>query len=90
MNGGHFDIVIDMVGGKMLSACCELLVIDGNLASVTEVPVWMILNYYSKRMASFHPIGANAYSLSDNQEYWKINQHILNHLSELFDSHAIS
>jgi len=88
-NNGYFDIAIDLVGGKMLSACCELLAIDGNLASATEAPGQNDFETLFQKNASFHSIGANAYSLSDNQEYWKTYQHILNHTSELFDSHAI-
>jgi NADPH:quinone reductase len=36
--GGGFDVALDLVGGRMLSACCTLLAVDGNLASVTEAP----------------------------------------------------
>ena len=89
-NNGYFDIALDLVGGKMLSACCELLAIDGNLASVTEAPAQEDFEMLFLKNASFHPIGANAYSLSDNREYWKNYQHILNHISELFNSKAIN
>ena len=89
-NGGYFDIALDLVGGKMLSACCKLLAIDGNLASVTEAPSPGDFEILFQKNASFHSIGANAYSLSDNQEVWKTYQHILNHISKLFDSNAIS
>jgi NADPH:quinone reductase len=89
-NGGYFDIALDLVGGKMLSACCELLAIDGNLASVTDPPDKNDFEILFQKNASFHSIGANAYSLSANQEYWKIYQHILNDISELFDSNALS
>ena len=37
-NGGGFDVALDLVGGTMLSACCALLAMDGNLASITEAP----------------------------------------------------
>src|SRR6188768_436331 len=37
-NGGGFDVALDLVGGNMLSACCILLALDGNLASITEAP----------------------------------------------------
>jgi NADPH:quinone reductase len=90
INNGYFDIALDLVGGKMLSACCELLTIDGNLASVTEAPGQNDFDILFLKNASFHSIGANAYSLSDNQEYWKTYQDILNHISKLFDSNAIS
>jgi NADPH:quinone reductase-like Zn-dependent oxidoreductase len=35
-NGGGFDVVLDLVGGKMLSTCCVLLAVDGNLASMQQ------------------------------------------------------
>ena len=89
-NGGYFDIAIDMVGGKMLSACCDLLAIDGNLASVTEAPSQNDFDTLFLKNASFHSVGANAYSLSDNQEYWKTYQHILNQISKLFDNNTLS
>ncbi len=89
-NNGYFDIALDLVGGKMLSACCELLGIDGNLASVTEAPAQQDFETLFLKNASFHPVGANAYSLSDNREYWKNYQHILNHISELFNSKLIN
>jgi len=89
-NSGYFDIALDLVGGKMLSACCELLAIDGNLASITEAPGQNDFETLFLKNASFHSIGANAYSLSDNKKYWKTYQNILHHISELFDSNAIS
>lgn len=89
-NGDYFDIVIDLVGGKMLSDCCELLAIDGNLASVTEAPNQRDFDTLFLKNASFHSIGANAYSLSDNQGYWKTYRHVLNRISELFDNNALS
>jgi NADPH:quinone reductase-like Zn-dependent oxidoreductase len=88
-NGGYFDIALDLVGGKMLSACCELLAIDGNLASVTDPPDKNDFETLFQKNASFHSIGANAYSLSNNREFWKIYRHILNDISELFDSNEI-
>ena len=89
-NNGYFDIALDLVGGKMLSACCDLLAIDGNLASVTEAPDQNGFETLFMKNASFHSIGANAYSLSENQEDWKIYKHILNYTSELFDSDALT
>jgi len=89
-NNGYFDIALDLVGGKMLSACCDLLAIDGNLASVTEAPHQNDFETLFMKNASFHSIGANAYSLSEDQEDWKIYQHILNYTSELFDSDGLS
>lgn len=89
-NNGYFDIALDLVGGKMLSACCELLAIDGNLASVTEAPGQEDFETLFLKNASFHPVGANAYSLSNKPGHWKNYQHILNHLAQLFNSKAIN
>ncbi len=67
VNGGYFDIALDLVGDKMLSAGCELLAIDGNLASVTEAPTQDDFETLFLRNASFHSIGANAYSFQKNR-----------------------
>ena len=66
-NGGAFDIALDLVGGRMLSACCALLAVDGDLASVTEAPGQDDFETLFQVNASFHPIGANAYSLIDDR-----------------------
>ncbi len=89
-NGGYFDIALDLVGGKMLSACCAVLKIDGNFASVTDAPHKDDFEILFQKNSSFHSIAANAYSLSENQEYWINYQHILNDISKLFDNNAIS
>lgn len=89
-NGGYFDITLDLVGGRMLSACCDLTAIDGDLASVTDPPLKDDFETLFQRNASFHSIGANAYSLSRNQDDWKAYRHILDHISMLFDTGAIS
>jgi len=89
-NKGHFDIVLDLVGGKMLSACCELLAIDGNLASVVDAPNQNDFEVLFQKNASFHSIGANAYSLSENHEEWKTYQHILDHIANLFESKKLN
>ena len=88
-NRGNFDIVIDLVGGKMLAACCDLLAIDGNLISVVDAPRQNDFETLFQKNASFHSIGANAYSLSDNQVYWKKYKLILNYISALFDTNVI-
>lgn len=85
-NNGCFDCIIDLVGGKMLSACCELLAIDGNLASVVDAPGQNDFETLFRKNASFHSIGANAYSLTDNKAKWKSYQRMLSHLAELFDN----
>jgi NADPH:quinone reductase-like Zn-dependent oxidoreductase len=85
-NGGAFDIALDLVGGRMLSACCALLAVDGDLASVTEAPGQDDFETLFQVNASFHPIGANAYSLIDDRASWRKYRAMLEHLSRLFDS----
>jgi len=87
-NGGYFDIALDLVGGKMLSACCELLAIDSNLVSITNPPDKNGFETLFQKNASFHSVGANAYSLSSNREYWKAYHHILKHISDFFQSNG--
>ena len=88
-NDGYFDITLDLVGGRILSACCDLTAIDGDLASVTDPPVKDDFETLFQRNASFHSIGANAYSLSGNRDHWKAYRDILDHISRLFDTSAI-
>lgn len=88
-NDGYFDITLDLVGGRILSACCDLTAIDGDLASVTDPPVKDDFETLFQRNASFHSIGANAYSLSCNRDHWKAYRDILDHISRLFDTSAI-
>ena len=61
-NGGCFDAALDLVGGSMLSSCCALLAVDGNLASITEAPSQDHFEVLFQKNASFHAVGANAYS----------------------------
>jgi NADPH:quinone reductase len=89
-NGGPFDIALDLVGGKMLSACCTLLAVDGNLASITEAPDRDDFETLFLKNASFHSVGANAYSLSDDRRSWMKYREMLNRLSQLFDSGELS
>lgn len=88
-NGGHFDGVLDFVGGRMLSACCRLVAIDGNLASITEAPSVSDAEYLFRCNGSFHAIGANAYSLTGDRSQWRRYQTMLNAFSELFDGGAL-
>jgi len=90
INGGYFDITLDLVGGTMLSACCNLLAIDGNIASVTDPPGKNDFEILFQKNGSFHSVGANAYSLSNDQEYWKIYQRMLHLIAALFDSYKIN
>jgi len=89
VNGEYFDVALDLVGGKMLSACCELLAIDAQLISVVDVPGKEDFEILFQKNASFHPIGANAYSLSTNPGHWKTYKYILNYISGLFDSNVL-
>ncbi|MCE9522342.1 MAG: NADP-dependent oxidoreductase [Alphaproteobacteria bacterium] len=89
-NGGGFDAALDLVGGKMLSSCCALLALDGNLASVTEAPSVDDFEILFEKNASFHSVGAHAYSLSDDRANWMKYRVMLEHLSRLFDRAALS
>jgi NADPH:quinone reductase-like Zn-dependent oxidoreductase len=89
-NGGPFDAVLDLVGGRMLSACCELLALDGNLASITEAPGWEDFETLFQKNASFHAVGANAYSLTADRAAWRRYREMLEHLARLFDSGALA
>lgn len=89
-NGGGFDIALDLVGGRMLSACCALLAVDGNLASATEAPGLDDFEILFQKNASFHSVGANAYSLTDDRTSWRKCREMLDHLSRHFDSGALA
>jgi NADPH:quinone reductase-like Zn-dependent oxidoreductase len=89
-NGGGFDVALDLVGGRMLSACCALLAVDGNLASITEAPSRDDFETLFQKNASFHSVGANAYSLTDDQTVWRTYREMLDHLTLLFDSGALA
>jgi len=89
-NGGPFDIALDLVGGKMLAACCALLAVDGDLASITEAPTPDDFETLFQKNASFHSVGANAYSLTDDRSSWRKYRDMLDRLTRLFDSGALS
>jgi len=86
LNRDGFDVALDLVGGRILSSCCALLNLDGNLASITEAPSIDDFEILFQKNASFHSIGANAYSLIDDRAVWKKYQKMLDHLSYHFDS----
>jgi NADPH:quinone reductase-like Zn-dependent oxidoreductase len=86
INDGLFSIALDLVGGKMLSACCQLLDIDGNLASITESPTAYDFDILFLKNASFHSIGTNVYSFLGKEQYWIVYQQLLNSLAALFDN----
>jgi len=89
-NGGAFDIALDLVGGRMLAACCALLGVDGNLASITEIPRADDFEILFQKNASFHSIGANAYSLVGDRVVWGTYAEILERLAHLLDSGALA
>jgi NADPH:quinone reductase-like Zn-dependent oxidoreductase len=89
-NGGGFDVALDLVGGGMLSACCALLAVDGNLASITEAPSQDDFEILFQKNASFHSVGANAYSLVDDRAAWRKYREMLEHLVQHFDSGALA
>lgn len=88
-NGGNFDTALDLVGGKMLSACCELVGTDGHVASVTEGPGPDDVERLFASNASFHAIGANAYSLVDERRAWLRYRAMLHFLADHFDRGAL-
>lgn len=90
INGDRFDYVLDLVGGKMLSACCRLVDVGGNLVSVTQAPTQDDFEYLFEKNASFHPIGGNAYSLLEDRSRWIKYHNLLTGLALLFDSGALT
>lgn len=90
INKGDFDIVMDFVGGKMLSNGCKLIAIDGNIASITEAPTQCDFELLFNKNVSFHSIGANAYSLTGNPVHWVKYKRILNTITKLFDGNVIA
>ncbi|MFA6984752.1 MAG: NADP-dependent oxidoreductase [Arenimonas sp.] len=89
-NRRGFDIALDLVGGEMLSACCALLAVDGNLASITEAPGQVDFDILFGKNASFHSIGANAYALTDDRKAWLKCRQMLDHLAWCFDHGVIA
>jgi NADPH:quinone reductase len=89
-NRGPFDVALDLVGGSMLSACCALLAVDGNLSSVTEAPSRDDFETLFQKNASFHSVGANAYSLVDNRVAWRKYRDMLEHFTRQFDSGSLA
>lgn len=85
-NGGRFDVALDLVGGRMLSACCDLLAVDGLLASCTEAASPADAETLFKKNARFHTVGANAYSLSDDRAMWRRYRSMLDNLSRSYDA----
>jgi len=89
-NGGEFDVALDLVGGGMLSACCALLAVDGHLASTVEAPGRDDFETLFQKNATFHAVGAHAYSLTDDRAALRKYREMLEHLSRHFDSGALA
>jgi NADPH:quinone reductase-like Zn-dependent oxidoreductase len=64
--------------------------VDGNLASIVEAPGRDDFETLFQKNASFHSVGANAYSLTDDPAAWRKYREMLEHLSWLFDSGALA
>jgi NADPH2:quinone reductase len=88
-NGGGFDVVLDLVGGDMLAACCRLLAFDAELVSVTDPPSKEDFEFLFDCNASFHPIGANAYSFAADRSVWRKYREILDSLTQDFIAGAL-
>jgi len=84
-----FDGALDLVGGTMLSRCCALLAVDGHLASATEAPGVDDFEVLFQKNASFHSVGANAYSLTENRATWRKYRDMLDALSRQFVAGAL-
>lgn len=89
-NGGGFDCVLDLVGGRMLSACCALLALEGNLASVVDPPSTEDFEIMFEKNASFHSVGAHAYSLVADRAVWRRYREMLDELARGFDSGTLA
>jgi NADPH:quinone reductase len=85
-NGGEFDVALDLVGGRMLSACCDLLAVDGILASCTEAASPDDFETLFSKNALFHSVGANAYSLSSDRTTWRKYRDMLDGFARLYDA----
>ena len=72
----------------MLSACCVLLALDGNLASITAAPGQDAFEALFQKNASFQPVGANASSLTNDRAIRQKYREVRDHLSQHFDSGA--
>jgi NADPH:quinone reductase-like Zn-dependent oxidoreductase len=90
VNGGPFDIALDLVGGAMLSACCTVVAVDGHVASATEAPSREDFDVLFDRNATFHPVGANAYALDADRASWRRYGGILARLARGFDSGVLA
>ena len=85
-NGGPFDMALDLVGGKMLSACCQLIGMDGIVASAVDAPSADDVEWLFQRNASFHAVGANAYMLAQDRNAWSKYRAMLDEFARMYDS----
>ena len=85
-NGGPFDMALDLVGGKMLSACCQLIGMDGIVASAVDAPSADDVEWLFQRNAAFHAVGANAYMLSHDRSAWSRYRAMLEEFARMYDS----
>lgn len=89
-NGGPFDVALDLVGAAMLRACCALLAVDGDLASIVDAPDKDDFDVLFEKNASFHSVGAHAYSLFDDRRAWRKYRDMLDALTRAFASGALA
>ena len=88
-NRGPFDGVLDLVGGTMLAAGCGLVATDGHVASVTEAPDEAAFESLFAKNASFHAVGAHAWSLQDRRSEWRRYRALLQELAWHFDDREL-
>ncbi len=89
-NGGPFDVALDLVGNAMLPACCALLAVDGDLASIVDAPGKDDFDVLFEKNGSFHAVGAHAYSLSGDRRAWRKYRDMLDTLTRAFASGALA
>ncbi len=84
-NDGWFDGVLDLVGGPLSHVCCNLVAVDGVLASAVDAPRRADFETLFERNAAFHAVGAHAYSLTEDRALWRRYRSILAMLGTLFE-----
>lgn len=84
-NGGPFDVAVDLVGPKMLSACCRLIGMDGHVASATQAPTSDDVEWLFRRNGTFQAVGANAYMLTEDRGQWLRYGEMLQRFARRFD-----
>lgn len=89
-NGGGFDVALDFAGGRMIAACCELLAVEGAFVSIVDPPSAADAEILFEKNASFHAVGAHAYSLAADHAWRKRYRKLLDHLARLLDHGALA